>query len=257
MNKETATLMREISAFEKQLEKASSPRRAKSSVSRKGKIANEIKEVERLIAGLSSDFMDESGMDEDWMDEVGMDYMEDDIILDDEDEVGMDYMDDDIILDDEDEDDLILDDEDEVGMDYMDYMDDDIILDDEDEVGMDYMDDDLILDDEDEDDMDYMDYMDDEVFASEIDPSGVEEDITDDHYSEVSRITDNDSISDAQYTHDVVAMRSASRRLDRLASYIEGQVANHGGNKEWLKVAYRIDQMADSIDARIKSAKER
>jgi hypothetical protein len=216
--------MQEITAFEQQLNAgAGSPRRARKDVPKEDtKLASDIAEVESILAGLYMD--DEEGMDELGMVEEGMD---DELGMDElgmDDEEGMLYMDDEPAMD-------------ELGMDEegTSYMDD--VLDDEyDEVGM---------------------------FASEAAP-GIEDEITDDHFSEVERVTGDDDIPDAQHTFDVAetnldhvaGMRAASSRLDRLASYIEGQVVNHGENKQWLKVAYRIDKMADSIDARIKATEE-
>lgn len=100
--------------------------------------------------------------------------------------------------------------------------------------------------------------------ASEANPSGIEEEITDDRFSEVERLLGDTGIVDAEHTFDVAptdlnhtaGMKEASTRLDNLASYIEDQVVNHGENKEWMKVAYRIDKMADGIDARINAEQE-
>ena len=222
MDNKTATLMREINAFERQL-KAGSPRRtAKDVPTKNAKLASDIAEVEHILAGLG---VDEDFMDED--DEFGMD-----------DEFGTDdefVMDDELVMDDEFGDEFG--DDSELGKSYMDDIyEDDVLDDDYDEVGM---------------------------FASETDQFGVEEDITDDHFSEVSRLLGDDDIPDAQHTFDVAktnldhtaGMRAASTRLDRLASYIEDQVVNHGENKQWLKVAKRIDMMSDSIDTRINATR--
>ena len=140
-----------------------------------------------------------------------------------------------------------------------------VMMDEEESVGMGYMDlddDDFLIDDEDYDDDD--DYDDEDgMYASEADPSGIEEEITDDGFSEVERLTRDTDIADAEHTFDVAetglshtaGLKQASARLDKLATYIEKQV-EAGENKQWLKVALRIDQMTDSIDRRIKAAEE-
>jgi hypothetical protein len=197
MDRGKASLMREIAAFEKQLDCRS--RQAKESAI-SAKDQKIIADLDGIIAELEKEACGEMSYDE-------MSYMEDD----------MDY---DIV-----EDDIVEDD--------MDYMEDD----------MDYMEDDM------EDDMDYMTYMEDdyndvEVFA------GAEEDVTEDHWSEVQNLTDNTDLSDATETNQVASLKEASARLDRLASYIENGVKN-GENKEWLKVALAIDKVADAIDIQI------
>jgi len=122
------------------------------------------------------------------------------------------------------------------GTDYMNYMDDDLdVIDDvdyDDDDDMDYMDDD-------------MDYMDDDIFASELP--------TEDHHSEVEKLTNDTDQADAAETNQVASWKAASVRLDRVASYIEKGVEG-GEDSSWLKVAYAIDKIADSIDEKIKEA---
>jgi hypothetical protein len=217
MDNDTATLMREINAFEKQLSVAGSPRRAKATAPRKNaKLAAEIAEVDRILAGCGETGMDvdmESGMD--W-EESGMDWEEPGMELE---EDAMSYMD--------------------IDLDSDDLLDDDLLDDDYDEPAM-------------------MGY------ASVADPSGIEEEITDDRFSEMERLLNDESIVDEEHTFNVAptdlrhtaGLKQASTRLDKLASYIENQVVEHGENKQWLKVALRIDKMADGIDSRIKAAQE-
>lgn len=128
---------------------------------------------------------------------------------------------------------------------YMTYMDEDMdeVMDDAVEVSMeddmDYMDD--------EDDMEYMTYMDeDEMVAAE---EGVEEDITQEYLSDVleeerdpATIDTDESMQEVAASY-VARLKSASVRLDRVANYLEQQ-----GRK---KLAFRIDKIADAIDARI------
>jgi hypothetical protein len=91
--------------------------------------------------------------------------------------------------------------------------------------------------------------------ASEVDPSGVEESITQDGLSAVAELenkaglaTDGSmqeaaggKVASAGY---VARLRSASARLDRVATYLE-----QSGKKA---LALRVDKIADAIDARIK-----
>jgi hypothetical protein len=223
MDNETATLMQQITAFEKQLQakpEAGSSRHATEvqPTPEEAKLAADMAEVAQILAGFGGPMMmdvaPEPGCGEAGMDEMELGMMMDESPV----ENGMMQTED--------------------GLDYMDVS---------------LSEGDLIEEDFDEP----------ALMASVADPSGIEEEITDDHFSEVSRVTGDDDIPDAQHTIDVAPtelahtanMKEASQRLDRLAQYIEQKVAA-GEDKKWLKVAYRIDQMADSIDAQIKTAQE-
>lgn len=101
---------------------------------------------------------------------------------------------------------------------------------------MSYMD----MDDDMDDDMAYMEYM------SEDSEDQIDQDYLDDVVKEEKNpadVTTNDSMLDAAPTGYVARLMSASRRLDRVADELEKQ-----GNK---KMAFRIDKIADAIDARI------
>jgi hypothetical protein len=118
-------------------------------------------------------------------------------------------------------------------MDYMDYMDEDELLDD------DYVDEDIVLA-EDGPGTDYPPV-----------PTGAEEEITQDYLDDVleeekspSSIVTDPTIQDAAPGGYVANLKRASARLDRVAAYCEEQ-----GSK---KLAFKIDQIADAIDARIK-----
>jgi len=115
-------------------------------------------------------------------------------------------------------------------------------------------------DDAEEDDTDVeaaedidLDGFDDEVEASEVDPDGVEEQISQDSLSEVLGVTKgtqsktHDSMLSVGKKAYVAKMREASARLDRVASYLEktGRV----------KLACRIDRIADAVDAKIKQVR--
>lgn len=100
--------------------------------------------------------------------------------------------------------------------------------------------------------------------ASEVDPSGVEEEITQDSLSEVNEVAPGgDGGADADLVIDVAPttasqlkrLKEASRRLDRLANYVESG-ARKSKSRKWLKIAHRIDQFGDAVDARIRQAKE-
>lgn len=99
--------------------------------------------------------------------------------------------------------------------------------------------------------------------ASEEDPAGVEEEITQDYLSEVNEVAPgSDGSPDADLVIDVAPttasmerLTEASARLNRLASYVEREAVKTK-SKKWMKVAYRIDQFGDAIDARIRQAKE-
>lgn len=89
----------------------------------------------------------------------------------------------------------------------------------------------------------------DEKTASIVDPSGIEEQITQDYLTEVEdlahgeELTTGDSVLDVAPTEFVARLKNASARLDRVASYLEqtGRTAE----------AMRIDKIADAVDARI------
>jgi len=124
------------------------------------------------------------------------------------------------------------------GPSYMTYMDEDEI-DIVDESNMSYMDEDM-------DEMTYMD--DDEMVTAE---EGVEEDITQEYLTDVldevrdpGTIDTDESMLDTAESGYTARLKSASMRLDRVATYLEKQ-----GRK---KLAFRVDKIADAIDARIK-----
>lgn len=91
--------------------------------------------------------------------------------------------------------------------------------------------------------------------ASEVDPSGVEEKITQDRFSEVERIQHGEELTTGPSmgavaptrSEYVTRMKSASARLDKVADYLE----KHGRRE----LAFRIDKIADAIDVRIKGGK--
>jgi hypothetical protein len=91
--------------------------------------------------------------------------------------------------------------------------------------------------------------------ASEVDPSGIEEQITTDKFSEVERIQHGEELATGPSmgavaptrSEYVAKLRSASVRLDKVAEYLE----NNGRRA----LAYRVDKIADAIDARIKGGK--
>lgn len=99
-----------------------------------------------------------------------------------------------------------------------------------------------ILGDEDFDGADVLDAF----VASETSP-GIEDEITTDKQDEVAEEVGADGIATEDSVSDVVAsdyssrLAEASRRLDRVASYLEksGQV----------RLAYRIDRLADALDS--------
>jgi hypothetical protein len=154
-------------------------------------------------------------------------------------------------------------DEDMSMMKYMDEDDDydvDIDMDDD----MDYMDDDMDYMGYMDDDMDYMGYMDDD-FEEDIllaedgtdypnVPTGAEEEITQDYLDDVlnefknpSSIVTDPTIQDVAPGGYVARLMRASSRLDKVAGYCEQQ-----GSK---KLAFRIDQIADAIDSKIKETR--
>ena len=91
--------------------------------------------------------------------------------------------------------------------------------------------------------------------ASEVDPSGIEEEITTDKFSEVERVTHGEELADASSVSGVAPteseyvarLKQASVRLDKVAEYLE-----KNGRRA---LAYRIDKVADAIDAQIKGGK--
>lgn len=91
----------------------------------------------------------------------------------------------------------------------------------------------------------------DEKKASIVDPNGVEEEITQDRFTEVedlehgTELSTGDSMLDVAPTEFVARMKNASSRLDAVADYLEktGRTA----------MALRIDKIADAIDSRIAS----
>ena len=98
--------------------------------------------------------------------------------------------------------------------------------------------------------------------ASLKDPSGIEEEITQDRFKEVKGEEHGEELASAesmlalgrqvgkkQVATDVVArLKSASVRLDKVAEYLE----KHGRRE----LEYRIDKIADALDARINGGKK-
>jgi len=129
------------------------------------------------------------------------------------------------------------------------YMEDEIVLDDD--SGMGYMGDEIVLDDDDDDDDDDIDFDDveEDIFLASEDKPGIEDEITQDYLNDVVEergkegLATEPSMLDAAPTGYVARLKSASARLDRVATHLEKQ-----GRK---KMAYRVDTIADAIDARI------
>jgi len=160
-----------------------------------------------------------------------------------------DYLDDEVELDE-------LDDlDDEVEIDEFDDLDDEVEIDEfDDEVEL-YQDDEdeFEQDDEDEVSQDVEELLqaleDDEVvMASEMDP-GIEDEINQDYLDDVVELRDKeglateDSMLDTAPTEYKAAMKTASSRLDRVATYFEKTGRS--------KLAYRIDRISDAIDAQL------
>ena len=133
------------------------------------------------------------------------------------------------------------------------YMDDDNVIPGDGGVAEPATDDLLASDDDDDDDC---------VNASLKDPSGIEEEITQDRFTEVESETHGEELASAesmealgrqvgkkQVASEVVArLKKASDRLDKVAEYLE----KHGRRE----LAFRIDKIADAIDARINGGKK-
>ena len=91
--------------------------------------------------------------------------------------------------------------------------------------------------------------------ASEVDPGGVEEEITQDRFREVEKITHGQELATGPSmgavaptrSEYVARMKAASVRLDKVAEYLE----RHGRRE----LAFRVDRIADAIDAKIKGGK--
>lgn len=112
----------------------------------------------------------------------------------------------------------------------------------------------LGMDDDDEDDG---------VVASLKDPSGIEEQITQDKFSEVESERHGEELASADSmlavgrevgrktvaSDSVARLMKASERLDKVAAYLE----KHGRNN----LAFKIDKIADAIDAKINTIKGR
>ena len=132
-----------------------------------------------------------------------------------------------------------------------DIYEDDAMMDEDSDISM------MDLDDDDDDDDDdlvgapvVLDVEDDTFLASEEDPFGVEEEITQDYLDDVAeeevnpdKITTNPTMLSTAPTGYVARLKSASARLDRVANVLETQGRN--------ELAFRIDTIADAIDARI------
>jgi hypothetical protein len=111
--------------------------------------------------------------------------------------------------------------------------------------------------DDDEDDED------DGVVASLKDPSGIEEEITQDKFSEVESERHGEELASAGSmlevgrevgrktvaSDSVARLMKASERLDKVAAYLE----KHGRNN----LAFKVDKIADAIDAKINTIKGR
>ena len=95
----------------------------------------------------------------------------------------------------------------------------------------------------------------DEKKASLVDKGGVEEKITQESLSDVedlehgTELTTDDSMLDAAPTGYVARLKKASARLDNVAGYLEKT-----GRKQ---LAFRIDKISDSIDARVAKIEEK
>lgn len=98
--------------------------------------------------------------------------------------------------------------------------------------------------------------------ASEKDPSGIEEQITQDKFTEVEGETHGEELATFPSTEEagrkspglsikssdyISHLKSASDRLDIVADYLE----KHGRRE----LAFRIDKIADALDARIKGGR--
>lgn len=88
--------------------------------------------------------------------------------------------------------------------------------------------------------------------ASEVDPNGIEEQITQDKFTEVEKITHGEELATGPSmgavaptkSEYVARLKSASVRLDKVADYLE----KHGRRE----LAHRLDVIADEIDEKIK-----
>lgn len=87
--------------------------------------------------------------------------------------------------------------------------------------------------------------------ASESAP-GIEDEITQDKFTEVEDLRHGEELTTGPSMHDVAGytarLKEASVRLDRVAEYLE----KHGRKT----LAYRLDKIADAIDAQLKNAEE-
>jgi hypothetical protein len=121
---------------------------------------------------------------------------------------------------------------------------------------------DVTADDDDDDDDDGDDVEDVEEVDTAVDPEvtsseeapGIEDEITQDKFTEVERTrpsapqTSGPSMRSVAPTNYTARLMQASARLDRVADYLE----KNGRNQ----LAFRIDKIADAIDNHIKQAKE-
>ena len=127
-------------------------------------------------------------------------------------------------------------------------------MDDDEDFDDDFDDDDDDDDDEIEDDGIDLDddEIDEEILLASLTTPGVEDKITQDYLDDVLEVeknpqtvvTDPSMLEVAESSY-VAALKNASKRLDRVSSYVE----SHGK----LKLAYKLDQLADSIDKRIEA----
>lgn len=136
------------------------------------------------------------------------------------------------------------------GLDDLDDLNDDDDLEGLDELDeLDDLDDDDDLDGLDDDDLD-----DDDILLASEEKDGVEDEITQDYLDEMEEETDTDDVSTEDSVLDasptkmassrIDRLRSASRRLDRLADYVE----KHGEKR----MAEKLDRIANAVDAQIK-----
>lgn len=220
---EKTRLLREIHALEKRLNVPTRGRQASRDI---------MAEIHDMEARLNIAEDDDEGEDKEVEASFEDELLEDELL---EDELLEDELEDEILedelLEDELEEDEILEDE---------FEDEFIASDDDDED-----DDDEESDEEDESD-------DESVVASEVDPDGIEEQITQDYLRAVQslrhgeQLTSGPSMGSVAPTRSeyVAKLRSVSARLDRVATILEKE-----GRKQ---LAFRVDKVADAVDARIR-----
>ena len=229
---ERDSLKRRISALEQRLGDGSTARRRMTSRKVQGErptqrtaaktLLAEIEELEQQLDPGVYVEEDELGMDEFSEPAPAAPVVVDELGMDDSDELGMDGLGEEEALG-------------ELGMDDMDE--DDMGLEDglslEDELGCDGMGPDMLASEDGG-----------ERKSSEEDPNGVEEDISQDYLSDVQGERHGEELATAGSVRECVArLVRAKKRLDRLADYLE-----KNGRK---RMAFKVDQVSDAIDARI------